>query len=201
LIRFTLPAILFCLNSAYAGDYTGAYAGTRAEFVLCSEFGCKTRTAVEFTSEQWRQIEQVFTRPALSPWLEKQQIRRAVALMERFSGAITGTAQDLAGNYNDADIPHQMDCIDESTNTMQYLFALDRRKLLHWHRADIKQRRRTWFIFAHWTAVIRDLSNNQLYAVDSWYEDNGRPPYLQPIESWTRAKSFPASLNPPMEQL
>jgi hypothetical protein len=178
---------------------TSLQASLAAEFSLCSDFGCKTRTEASYSDPQWRQIERLFVRPALSPWLEKQRIRRAVALMEQFSGAINGSTQDIGGNYNGIDdLRHQMDCIDESTNTEQYLQALERRGLLHWHRVESRQQRSRLLIFAHWSAVIHDLSNDRRYVVDSWYEDNGQPPYIQPLEAWTRARAFSPGLNPPL---
>jgi len=166
-----------------------------AEFVHCFDFGCKSHQPVTLTKKQWQQISAIFKRPALSAWLEKQQIRQAIALMELFSGEITGTAVDKAGNYNEMVEINQHDCIDESTNTMQYLHALDKRGYLHWHQASGKQRRIRFF-WTHWTAVISQLDNGEKYAVDSWYRDNGEPPYLQKLSDWQRRHSFPESLNP-----
>ena len=190
MIRLTLVFVVLFSNTLLATE--------PAEFSLCSDFGCKTRTDASFSRAQWQRIEQLFARPALSPWLEKQQIRRAIALTEYYAGIVNGSNQDLGGNFNGMDLPHQMDCIDESTNTQQYLRALERRGLLQWHKVDGRQQRYTSLIFAHWTAVIKDLSNDRLFAVDSWYEDNGQPPYVQPLESWSSGLEFPASLNPPL---
>jgi len=151
--------------------------------------------ALSFDSQQWKSITDIFVRPALSPWLEKQQIRQAIALMETISGSISGTAQDKGGNYPGVDLPFQQDCIDESTNTDQYLQALQHRNLLQWHQVAEKKRRIVWFS-THWTAVIRENKSNELFAVDSWYRDNGQLPYIQQLNSWQRKSSFPESLNP-----
>ncbi len=182
-----------------AAPYT-LYAGD-PEILHCSDFGCKTRTPVTFSPSQWQRLSDIFARPALSAWLEKQQIRQAIALMEQFSGQITGTHLDRGGNYPGESLAHQMDCIDESTNTFQYLFALQQRQLLHWHRVEGKLRRRTWFIFAHWTAVIEQVNTAQKFAVDSWYENNGKPPYIQDINAWLKNRDFPTRLNPAFIEL
>lgn len=166
-----------------------------AEFVLCFDFGCKSTKELSFDSQQWKNITEIFVRPALSPWLEKQQIRQAIALMESFSGQLSGTHQDKAGNYPGEDLPFQQDCIDESTNTYQYLHALQQRELLVWHKVDGKKRRIVWFA-THWSAVISENLSNELFAVDSWYRDNGEPPYIQPIKEWQRKASFSDSFNP-----
>lgn len=190
MIRFVI--ILFTLPGALAPVY-GERIGP--QFMHCYDYGCKSSQTIRFNTRQWREIDNKFSPPALSPWMEKQQIRLAVALMEEFSGELTGTALDRGGNYNEEELAFQQDCIDESTNTMQYLNALDERGLLHWHQAAGKERRIVWF-FTHWTALIRELDNDQIYAVDSWYRDNGEPPFIQPLGDWRSRRSFPEQLNP-----
>lgn len=127
--------------------------------------------------------------------MEKQQIRQAIALIERYSGAIAGTDLDIGGNYNGEDLPRQQDCIDESTNTFQFLSVLQQKGLLRWHEVVPKQRRIVWF-FTHWTAAIRETKTGQLYAVDSWYRDNGEPPYIQKLDDWFDRTGFDLALNP-----
>ena len=147
-------------------------------FVHCFDFGCKTTREVRFGAARWQAVRAEFSSGVIDAESERQAIRRAVALMERFSGEITGTYLDKGGNYPGYDLPRQMDCIDESTNTYQYLSALEERELLQWHRIDLKRRRIVWFS-THWTASIRELDSDQVFAVDSWYEDNGVMPYLR----------------------
>lgn len=115
--------------------------------------------------------------------------------MEQFSGQMTGTSSDKGGNYPGEDLPRQQDCIDESTNTLQYLYALQNRKLISWHQVEGKKRRIVWFA-THWSATIKDKSNDEIYAVDSWYRDNGLPPYMQKLSNWKRKRSFADHLNP-----
>ena len=115
--------------------------------------------------------------------------------MEKISGELTDTHLDKGGNYPGSDIPGQMDCIDESTNTFQYLAALQEFDLMQWHQVDLKQRRIVWFA-THWTASIREIESGQRFAVDSWYRDNGELPYIQPIADWQRKRDFPSDLNP-----
>ena len=164
-------------------------------FIHCFDFGCKSRLAISFTAGQWRQIRDIFDNEELNKFEEKQAIRRAIAMMESFSGAIAGTSLDKAGNYPGYDLDKQQDCIDESTNTYQYLNALEQDSLLRWHRVEPKKRRIVWFL-SHWTAVISETDSGQQYAVDSWYRDNGEPPYLQKLEDWEVKQDFPASYNP-----
>ena len=164
-------------------------------FVQCYDFGCKTTREVHYNQAHWDQISALFATGVVDSYTEKQAIRRAVATMERISGELTGTHLDKAGNYPGSDIFGQMDCIDESTNTFQYLLALEELKLLKWHRVDRKYRRIVWII-THWTATIVEISSNERFAVDSWYRDNGELPYIQPLEDWKRKREFPATFNP-----
>ena len=137
----------------------------------------------------------LFTAEALTSAEEKQAIRQAIAMMETFSGEIAGTSLDKGGNYPGYDIIKQLDCIDESTNTFQYLSALEELNLLKWHKVEPKKRRIRWF-FTHWTAVVSENSSNQKFAIDSWYRDNGQPPYIQLLQDWQVKKPFPELYNP-----
>lgn len=184
-VLFTLAFLVFGVVYAEGSDFN-----------LCKSYGCKTIQAVSFNQQQWTQIQQIFKPPALSAWMEKQQIREAVALMERFGGDQTGTYQDKGGNYPGEDLPGQLDCIAESTNTLQFLVSLQQRGLLNWHQVTGKQKRTRWLIFDHWTALIRETGTDKLYAVDSWYRDNGEKPYIQKLSHWRRSDSFPELLNP-----
>jgi hypothetical protein len=165
-------------------------------FVQCFDFRCKSNQEVRYSPQQWDNIRELFDSQEMDQDLEKQAIRKAIALMEDYSGQITGTSRDEGGNYSPgSDIIKQMDCIDESTNTFQYLSALEELDLLQWHKVEPKKRRIVWFA-THWTAVISENSSNELFAVDSWYRDNGEPPYVQPLKDWQKKKSFPEQYNP-----
>ena len=120
---------------------------------------------------------------------ERKQIVQAVGLLEYISGQQSPTHRDKALNAVDVKWPGQMDCIDESKNTTTYLRFLDSSGLFRWHKVLTRVRRRN-FIFQHWTGRILDINNKQEYAVDSWYFDNGHPPYTQKIGDWKRFRRF-----------
>lgn len=165
------------------------------DFMHCRNYGCKTTEPVSLNTTLWQQIEQLFKPHANTAAEEKQLIRRAIALFEEFTGSITGTSKDKGGNWPGSDIPNQQDCIDESTNTYQYLQALQQLGLLKFHHVGQKQRRIVW-LWTHWTATIVDNDSDKVFAVDSWYRDNGEPPYLQEIRQWRKKADFSSELNP-----
>ena len=164
-------------------------------FVQCFDFGCKTTQELHYSARDWDEIKAIFTPASVDSAAEKQAIRQAVATMERISGELSGTFRDKGGNYPGSDIIRQMDCVDESTNTFQYLVALEELNLLKWHRVDPKQRRIVWF-FTHWTATITEIGSEKRFVVDSWYRDNGELPYIQPLADWQRKRDFPVAYNP-----
>ena len=170
-------------------------AAALPEFVHCYDFGCKSRQPVRFDAAQWERIGALFVPAPADAATERQAIRRAIALMERYSGAIAGTAADKAGNAHDYALPRQQDCIDESTNTWQYLVALDELGLLRHHAADLKYRRIVW-LATHWTAAVIERASGRRYAVDSWYRDNGELPFIQPLDDWRARRDWSLEDNP-----
>jgi hypothetical protein len=41
----------------------------------------------------------------------------------------------------------------------------------------------------HATAVIVDTGSGETWAVDAWFLDNGRPPYIVPYDFWQKGWS------------
>ena len=84
-----------------------------------------------------------------------------------------------------------MDCIDESINTTLYLAMFQKFGLMRLHQVEDRATR-GWFIggWPHTTAVIgetavpRERGSDRLWAVDSWFLDNGQPPFILPLETW-----------------
>lgn len=169
------------------------------DFVHCYDFGCKTTRDLVYDELHWQRVRDIMQHGATDASSEKQAIREAVAIMESISGELAGTHLDKAGNYPGYDLPGQMDCIDESTNTLQYLYALQDLGLLRWHRVGLKQRRIVWFV-THWTATIEEVEGGRQFAVDSWYRDNGEQPYIQPLDEWRRKLDFPPEYNPELSR-
>ena len=170
-------------------------AGAAPYIMQCYDFGCKTTQELHFEPADWNEVRSIFDDSVVDGATERQAIRSAVALMERISGQISGTHLDKAGNYPGYDLARQMDCIDESTNTFQYLLALQQLDLLKWHEVHPKQKRMVWFA-EHWTATISEIDSDRVYAVDSWYRDNGELPYIQPLDDWKHKRDFPVAYNP-----
>ncbi len=163
--------------------------GAPAPFFSCTDYHCDEGQTVHLSDQQWQTVLDVFPEPAESPAAEREQIRRAIAALESVVGRITGTWRDLGENVAGAGLPGQLDCISESKNTTTYLHLLETYRLLKWHSVEPREVR-TLLVFSHWSAVIRDRSSNERYVVDSWFLDNGKPPYIQTLTDWKSRRRF-----------
>jgi hypothetical protein len=149
----------------------------------CYDNGCRSLGFVSLTPRQWSELRAAFFPLALDAAGERERLRAAVALMERFVGAATGTWQDKGRTFNSG--AGQMDCIDESINTTLYLTLFQKYGLMRHHRVADRATR-GWFILGwpHTTAVVTETGSDARWAVDSWFLDNGEPPFILPLDVW-----------------
>lgn len=156
---------------------------------LCHGNGCISLAQVSLGPEQWQELRDVFQPLARNAEEERERLRRAIALMEKFTGAAIGTWRDKGGTFNGGE--GQMDCIDESINTSLYLTMFQKYGLMRLHRVEDRATR-GWFLagWPHTTAVIGEVASSpgaesgRLWAVDSWFLDNGEPPFILPLATW-----------------
>lgn len=164
-------------------------AGVPAPFFSCTDYHCDEGQTVRLNEVQWQSVRVLFNSIS-SAAEERQQLRLAIALLEQEVGAMTGTWRDLAENVAGAGLPGQLDCIAESKNTTTYLELLNDAGLLRWHSVETRTIRHPLIFNVHWSAVIRDAHSGEQYAVDSWFLDNGHPPYIQPLDDWKSGLKF-----------
>jgi hypothetical protein len=156
-----------------------------ARFSVCFSHSCSIVVTVALSSEDWQRVRIAFGNPVGTPEEERARLADAIALMESMVGGRTGTWRDFGGDLKGFARPGQMDCVDEANNTTTYLkmFAAD--GLLKWHTVwPILKRGHIFRGVPHATAVIVDTTNGDRWAVDSWYQDNGMPPYIVPYHVW-----------------
>ncbi len=186
------------MNRALALGMLGLLASARADvfvrddivtdpspemMTVCHGNGCQFLGHLSLTPEQWQEVAGLFHPPAGSAGQEREQLRSAIAKMERLAGDATGTRRDKGGTFNGGE--GQMDCIDESINTTLYLTLFRMHGLMRRHRMEDRATR-GWFLFGwpHTTAVVSEVEGGRLWAVDSWFLDNGEPPFILPLEDW-----------------
>ncbi|WP_275098405.1 hypothetical protein [Sedimenticola hydrogenitrophicus] len=164
---------------------------TPDNFSICFDNSCQSIRQLALPDHRWQEIRDIFRAGAHSPEEERRLIGQAVARLERIIGGMTGTANDKGANEtSDNPLDHRMDCIDESTNTTSYLYLLQQDGLLRWHRLrDPVTRGFFFFGWPHTTAVIEAREDRRLWAVDSWFHDNGIAPEILPLEHWKQGWS------------
>jgi hypothetical protein len=151
---------------------------------VCYNGECRTRVRIGIAQEEWQSISEIFRDPPQSPLQERMAIRRAIARFEQIAGAHTPTYNDRAENANLFVVDGNLDCVDESLNTDTYLRLLQQHGLLHWHKVEARAVRVHYLLDVHFTARISELNSGSTYVVDSWYRDNGEPPYIQNYIAW-----------------
>lgn len=176
------------LSIIVVGCIISSIAWANVTIEVCYDFGCQSLQEVRLSDKEWYSITAIFD--AEDAMQERGQIKRAVARMESLVGRYTPTHLDKGGNLpvqtGDEQLvrlPGQLDCIDESINTSQYLALFAGAGLLKFHDAAGRVYRRS-FLSQHWAAQVREKKTGRYFVVDSWFEDNGELPVLVASEVW-----------------
>lgn len=154
-------------------------------FLFCSGGTCADVRKVSFTWDEWQEVVDLFEDRPQTAEEERALIARAIGLMESLIGAKTGTDTDKGGTFGNSAYPGQLDCNDEATNSTNYMRLLAQNDLMSFHRIEDTKTRGGFLIFGrHSTAAITDIESGKMYAVDSWFYDNGKPAVILPMEVW-----------------
>lgn len=151
----------------------------------CQGYGCRIHKTAHLSDADWKDIAPLFQN-ADTPAKERGAIARAIGIFETKIGTQTGTSADVAGTYVRLG-DDQHDCADESINTTIYLDLLKRKQLLSFHDVSTISSRIPVFgggLGFHQTAVIVERGNDQRFAVDSWFHDNGHDAEIVPLPDW-----------------
>jgi len=165
---------------------TGISVPTPAKFAYCRDNTCETIKELSFDPQEWAAITGPLSQPAADPATERVQIAEAVAVFEQKAGAKAGTTTDIGGTIKGFFHPGQLDCIDETSNTKTLLGMLANDGLLRWHRRGAHATRLVILSdgVPHFTATVVENDSGQIYAVDSWFRDNGSPADVVPLDVW-----------------
>lgn len=187
-----LPLLLgACADSLYPDTQSYMQAKhlsepTMKSFPHCQNYGCALVKNVKLSQRDWTKIEKAFGPKARNAEQEREKIAKTIGAFETIVGPITGTEGDREGTFLQTG-DGQLDCVDESTNTMVYMTLLKQAGLIRFHSIEQPQVRypilsgRGWM---HQTAVVTETKTGAQYAIDSWFEDNGVPAYVVPLEEW-----------------
>ena len=187
-----LVATLGACAAPAGGDYDKMMAERKVvgakqdSFTVCHGHGCRLRTQVGLTELEWDPVADLFAEPAASAEIERGRIAMAIGILETAVGPKAGTSADQGGTFNAVSGNNQFDCVDETTNTSVYLTLMARAGYLKWHKLE-GWAGRGMLLDGNWphqTAVIVEMRSGRAYVVDSWFEDNGGPAHIRPLEEW-----------------
>jgi len=186
----TAPSLYPIRNNRTIADVIKSEFAARPEytnFSICYGRTCRYYAVFSLTDYEWQKVRDIFSSPSYSAEEEREQIRAAIALLETMIGEMTGTSDDKAENFTGQSEERQMDCVDEATNSSSYLTMMQTDNLLKRHTVDHRISRGIGSLQAlHFTAVIRENESGKYFAVDSWFLDNGEPPFIVPLEVWKK---------------
>ena len=168
----------------------------RGSFTVCHGHGCRLRSQVGLTAAEWDPVADLFAEPAADARIERGRIASAIGILEQAVGPKAGTSGDLGGTFTAMSGNDQFDCYDETTNTSVYLTLLAKAGYLRFHKLQGWAGRGALIdgAWPHQSAVIVEIANGRDWAVDSWFEDNGRAAHVVPLDDW-RAGWKPAGFH------
>jgi hypothetical protein len=192
-LRHLLVAAMLCSLSCPALAEGGAaflerlsVSSTSPVLTVCHGFGCAYRAQFVLTPAKLSYLRGLL-QSAHSAADERKIIAKAVAWFDREDGRVAGTVGRVA--FASADTksgPSQMDCIDLTANNTELLLALDRAKLLKFHRVGEPVSRGLVIDGKrpHTTPVIVEVASGTQWSVDSWTRAYGQSPEIMTISEW-----------------
>ncbi len=154
---------------------------------ICYNWACAVQAQIVLSPQEVEEVRKEMGRCNGQSLYERlQRVRIGVWQMEVMAQRhIPELGNDLAINDKDEDLEGRTDCVDNATNTTNFLRVLsDLQELPGWRLMEVEVRDRMSPSDVHWTAVIRDVATGELWSVDSWFRPHGHLPDVQPLKAW-----------------
>lgn len=166
-----------------------ASAGQFTEVPICFNYGCLSEARVRFTGMLLDYVADQLagSRDAAD---ERSRLARAVGWLYAEAGRQSPIDADRAGDYLDDGVFGKMDCIDHATSTTRLLKVLEARGALNYHTVKAPQRRTTFILFQHFSAVVEERTPvgaagpGAQFVIDSWFGEHGEPAVVLPLADW-----------------
>ena len=155
-------------------------------FSICHGFSCSYQTKTGFADEDWQKILRGFSPPAKDAHSERLKIADAVRKIEAYVNEHSGLNRDLGKAVSFEKDQDQMDCVDETINTSQYLAFLDRAGVFKFHSA-VDPVHRGYFVDGMWphnSAAVLENEGGAVFVIDSYYYDSGVKIAIVPLDEW-----------------
>lgn len=189
-------ALCTALAACGRGSVTGSVGentfGAPSALSVCSGYGCVYKEPITLTKADHARLQRIMMPKAKDAAAERQKIAEAIAVMERMSLSKLRFHRDTAFAYQKLrGLRGQMDCVDESLNTIAYLTYLQKQGWLTYHKPISTFAERGFLLdgrYPHKSARIRQ-NNGQDWAVDSWFKANGQQPIITPLKAWYKQRN------------
>jgi hypothetical protein len=168
-------------------------ASAYERIAVCFNYGCLNTAKVTFSKRKLEEVRNLLD-DAVNAAHERELIAVVIGRLLGWAGKQSPISADKGGNLADDGVDGRMDCIDHSITTTRLLKMLEKKRWLRWHRVLEPEVRTRFLLFDHWTAVIEEEPNAPFrdehplsrlrYAVDSWFNDNGQPAVVMPLDLW-----------------
>ncbi len=175
-----------CQSNSSTSGFGSKADGQVKQVKICSGFGCIYQQSLAFSAADMVHIRSAFGSRVSTADAERSAISRLVAWKELLAQRRLRMRRDTKLSYQrDAGIRGQMDCVDESNNTLAFLKFLNSEKLLKFHQPKRIGARGLLFDgrYPHKTAVVTD-NKGTTWAIDSWKKDGGLPPQIVKYSKW-----------------
>lgn len=154
---------------------------------LCFNSSCGRTEMLTFSAADMKKVkEQLAHCPGQDLYDRLQRVRIAVWQMEVLAQKYEPLlANDLEVNDREYGVDGRMDCVDNASNTANFLMILtDLGQLPSWQVEASSVRWPFDFDSVHWTAVLKDKVTGKQWSVDSWFRPNGNLPFVLPLNIW-----------------
>ena len=163
---------------------------------VCHAYTCKMQTPYTFSRQDIAEISAVMQKVKRSdtPAEERRAVAYAIANIEVKVGKKLGIKDRAGMQFSASGDPEQLDCVDVATNTTSYLLVMKANGLITHHTVEgtmSKENLAKGIVqlnpvkyWPHWSAVLKDTTTGQKWAVDRWPFDQGENPAVQKVEEW-----------------
>ena len=172
---------------------SSAYGAPTKALTVCSGYGCIIKDKLTLGEDVASELQRIMEPGRESAEAERAALRQAIAYMETAARAkLRFTSKDVEFSYQrHVGKRGQMDCVDESLNTISYLKYLHAKGLLRYHTPIARFAERGALFdgrYPHKTARMRDRQGVD-WAVDSWKTANGGLPEIFLLSKWYKLRN------------
>lgn len=188
----TLVSVLGLYGCSTSGSSAvGAYAAPNVSLKNCSGYGCIYTGQFSVSLKERAKLQKIMAGQTTAAD-ERRAIGVAIQKMEQIAKAKLRYQSDIGKAFQvNAGKRGQMDCVDESLNTTEYLFYLQGQGLLRFHKTRKHYAERGLLIngaYPHKSAVVVE-NNGSAWTIDSWPNDHAGAPQIMKLSVWRRKKN------------